>query len=238
MNSHCDRACQRCLDNLCTHKIPVFSTLPYEALESIARRIIHQDVPAGAVFIEAGVKNDRLTIISEGQAKACRYTADGREQILYIYSEGDFLGERDLILAQESPYQVEALTDVKLCQLTAESFHQFIQEHAEISMQIIHSLSRRLSRLEQMIQNMGQRSIEARISTALLDFAEQYGVQQKEGIYVRLPLSREGLASYIGITRETVSRKLSQLETENIIQSIGHKMILIRNQQALKDFSD
>ena len=238
MRQACDRACKTCLNNLCTHKIPIFSNLPYEALEKIALKIEHETLSAGTVITDLDEENTRITIISEGQVKAYRYTADGREQILYIFSEGDFFGERDILYAQRSPFRVEALTEVKLCHLTSVRFHELLFEHQEIALQIIEALSKRLQRLEQVIQNMGQRSIEARISVALLDFASQYGLKRPNGILIKLPLSREGFASYIGIARETLSRKMSQFEQEGLLENIGHKSILIRDEKALKTYSD
>jgi CRP/FNR family transcriptional regulator len=52
---------------------------------------------------------------------------------------------------------------------------------------------------------------------------------KKDGVLVRVPLSREGLANYIGVARETLSRKLSLLESEGIIHTVGKKAILIRD---------
>ena len=74
---------------------------------------------------------------------------------------------------------------------------------------------------------MGTKSIETRINIILLEFAQRYGKKHFRGILVELPLSREGIANYIGISRETVSRKLSVLQDEGIIEMIGNKKVLI-----------
>ncbi|MDD4460693.1 MAG: Crp/Fnr family transcriptional regulator [Eubacteriales bacterium] len=234
----CDRACQTCLDKLCTHKIPLFSALPFESLAEIATQIEHTEYPAGSVIIPLGTVSSSVTIISGGQAKACRYSADGREQILYIFSEGDFFGEQHLLSASETPYQVEALTDTRICQLSRQALNQLIIRHPELALQLIQDLTLRLGRLEQAIQTMGGRSIDARISTTLLDFAERYGRVRSDGIHVTLPLSREGLASYIGIARETISRKLGQLENDGIIESRGHRGLRIIRIDTLRTLAE
>lgn len=238
MRQACDRACKTCLNNLCTHKIPIFSNLPYEALEKIALKIEHETLSAGTVITDLDEENTRITIISEGQVKAYRYTADGREQILYIFSEGDFFGEQHLLSASETPYQVEALTDTRICQLSRQALNQLIIRHPELALQLIQDLTLRLGRLEQAIQTMGGRSIDARISTTLLDFAERYGRVRSDGIHVTLPLSREGLASYIGIARETISRKLGQLENDGIIESRGHRGLRIIRIDTLRTLAE
>lgn len=90
-----------------------------------------------------------------------------------------------------------------------------------------------MNRLENSMQSMGVRNVDARVSGLLLEFASKYGSQVPEGWMIRLPISREGIANYLGITRETVSRKLSQLENDGYIRTISNKTILILDKQSL-----
>jgi len=90
-----------------------------------------------------------------------------------------------------------------------------------------------MDKIESSVQNMGTKNIEWRINSLLLDFAERYGKKHPNGVIVELPLSREGIANYIGTARETVSRKLSVLQDEGVIDMIGNKQILIRDIDAL-----
>jgi CRP/FNR family transcriptional regulator len=227
----CGHDCQLCLDKLCMQKIPVFSNLSRSDLEQIAARIVHLAYPKGSVIMLAGARADSITIINTGKLKACRYAEDGKEQIVYLFTEGDFFGEHGLFNDQVTPYQVEALTDVKLCHLYRSDFQAVLQDHPSIALQIIAVLSSRLASLEKVF---GNQDLDARINTLLLEFADKYGRSQAGGIFVRLPLSREGIANYLGIARETLSRKLSQLESDGIIRSIGNKTIQIIKPDALR----
>jgi CRP/FNR family transcriptional regulator len=82
---------------------------------------------------------------------------------------------------------------------------------------------------------MGTKSIETRISSALLEFSKKFGKNHPEGLLVELPLSREGIANYIGVARETVSRKLGTLQDEGIIKMLGNKKIIIVDRKALQE---
>ena len=62
----------------------------------------------------------------------------------------------------------------------------------------------------------------------LLDLAQESGEKRADGILVKLPLNRQGLANLIGLSQETLSRKLSELEKENIITLQGQKQVLLR----------
>ena len=104
----------------------------------------------------------------------------------------------------------------------------------EIAIKIIEELEKRISHMESALQSMGVRSVDERVSALLLDFAEKYGTSVPDGTLIRLPLSREGMANYLGVARETVSRKLGLLENEGIIRSNGNKSILLLNRDMLE----
>lgn len=233
--SNCDRACTRCLDKLCTHSIPIFASLEHDQLEKIAGLTVHPVYDKGAVILEENSHPDFVAIINQGQVKASKMTPDGREQIVYIFSEGDFFGEQNLLFDRPAFYSVIALEPVRLCLLYKKDFQSLLQENPDISLKIIGELGWRLAHLERAVHNMGIRSLEARIDTVLLELAEKYGKKQKNGVLLRLPLSREGLANYVGVARETVSRKLGLLEEEGLIRSINSRTLLIKDLGLLEE---
>ncbi|HPU63743.1 MAG TPA: Crp/Fnr family transcriptional regulator, partial [Mobilitalea sp.] len=122
---------------------------------------------------------------------------------------------------------VEALERVKTCNLSREMFQKLLYTYPEISVKIIDELGNRLSRLENALQSIGVRNVDSRIGWILLEFADKYGTNDEAGTVIHLPFSREGIANYLGIARETVSRKFSQLENEGLIKTLNNKEILI-----------
>jgi CRP/FNR family transcriptional regulator len=186
------------------------------------------------MILMEGSECDSLTIINNGQAKAFRNTQDGREQILYIFSKGDFFGEKNLFNGREATYNVEALEETGICMINKTDFQQLLREYPEMSLKIIAELGNRLDKLEATIESMGTKNVETRVNAVLLEFAKKYGSSHPKGILVELPLSREGIANYIGLTRETVSRKMSLLQDEGVIEMIGNKKVLILDAEALE----
>lgn len=233
----CKCCAQTCFEKLCMQKVPIFSMLSRDELTHIASLIRHREYQRGETLVFEGDSLHTLVVIHEGSVKAFKNTADGREQILYVFTEGDFFGERDLFGKQRSACTVEALERVKTCSFSKEDFHKLLYLHSNIAVKIIEELEERLTRMENAMQSMGVRSLDGRIGALLLDFAGKYGETVPEGILIRLPLSREGMANFLGIARETVSRKLGQLETENVIRSVGNRSILLLNERALKESS-
>ena len=225
--------CGHCQDELCIHKVPIFSSLNEVELEKIADLISHREYKKGEIILTDGEKSEAIVIIHEGSAKAFKYTTDGREQILYVFAEGDFFGEQNLLSDRMATYSVEALQPVKTCMLSKNQFQQLLTQHSDIAIKIISELGDRMARLENAMQGMGVRNVDNRVGGILLEFAAKYGSKVQEGTLIQLPLSREGIANYLGVARETVSRKLGQLESDGVIRSVNNKSILILNQKAL-----
>lgn len=231
MNESC---CERCGHKICARRVPIFSELNPEELNKVVDLIIRKKYEKGEMILMKEQMLDSLMIINEGKVKAYRNTFEGKEQILYLFTNGDFFGEKNLLRKQEVSYNVEALETTHICMIPNKSFQELLSEFPDISFKIIEQLCKRIDHLESSIENMGTKSVEARVNAVLLEFAKKYGSVDGRGILVELPLSREGIANYIGITRETVSRRLSFLQEEGIIEMIGNKKVRIHNIEALE----
>lgn len=229
--------CGHCHERLCIHKVPILSSLNKEDMVKISDMISHHEFQKGETLFFEGNKTDSIIIIHEGSAKAYKTTSDGREQILYVFTEGDFFGEQNLFRNHYSSYSVEALQILKTCHLSKTQFQELLYHYPEIAVKIIDELGNRMSRLENVLQSMGVRNVDNRIGETLLEFASKYGRKETAGTVIHLPLSREGIANYLGVARETLSRKLSQLESDGVIRSINNREILILDHEALVTLS-
>ncbi|ODM27669.1 Crp/Fnr family transcriptional regulator [Clostridium sp. Bc-iso-3] len=232
MNNHsCN--CERCQHKICAKRVPIFSTLNAEEINRVVNLIIRKRYSRGEMIILEGSHLDSLIIINSGKVKAFRNTFEGKEQIIYIFSQGDFFGEKNLLINQNAQYNVEALEETHVCTIKKDDFKKLLREYPEIGLKIIEELCSRLERLENAVESMGTKNAEERVNEVLLEFARKYGKESQNGIIVELPLSREGIANYIGVARETVSRKMNLLQEEGIIEMVGNKKVIIRNIDAL-----
>ena len=227
--------CESCHHKICTRRVPVFSGLDAEELGKVVSLIVRKHYEKGQAVLHEGSSPEGLIIVSKGQVKAFRHTQEGKEQILYIFSEGDFLGEKNLLRNQAAKYNVEALEATNICMIKKSDFQKLLEDYPAISMKIMEELCNRLDRLENTIESMGSKNVEARVSSVLLEFAAKYGQEHPKGILIELPLSREGIANYIGLTRETVSRKMSLLQEEEIIELLGNKKVILLDKKALEE---
>ena len=188
------------------------------------------------IFFEGDI-SDKLYVINNGKVKVFKYTKEGKEQILYIVSSGDFLGDLSLLKKSEFKFNAEALEDVNICQLTKDDFDQVVKENPEISLKILEVLYERIFKLENLVQSLSTKDIETRISGLLLGLIKDFGEPEGDVVRLELPLSREDMANYIGVTRETISRKLNSMQEEGIISLLGNKTIILNDLQYLEDLN-
>lgn len=95
-------------------------------------------------------------------------------------------------------------------------------------------LGERLEKMESMFRKISPKDVDSRVNMMLLELSHKYGKKLDEGILIELPMTREEMANYIGVARETVSRKITSLKDEGIIQVISNKKILILKEAALE----
>lgn len=229
--------CGRCHHNICAKKVPIFSSLSEEELVKIVNMTGHEAFKKGEIICNEGDKSETLIIVNEGKVKLCKLTKDGKEQIIHILSSGDFFGELNLFNDNKSyNFSAYAISDVKVCTLTKKKMEEILIKNPDISLKILKEVTKRLAETETLAQNLATNDVDARIAHMILDFSGKYGVSKGQDIEIKLPINREEMANYVGVTRETISRKLSKFEDLDTIKLIGNKVIIIKNEDALKEF--
>lgn len=223
----------------CPKKVPIFSSLSDEEILKISRMTKHIPFQKGEMLLGEGDKSDTLYIINKGKVKLTKYTVDGKEQILYIMTAGEFFGELNLFIEDEkSNFSAFAIENTVICQLTKRDIDRIMHENPEISIKLLRALSKRLVHTENLAQNLATKDPEVRIIHMILEFCQKFGTTINNGILVHLPINREEIASYVGVTRETISRKFSKFEDLGLIKLSGNKQIIVQNQSALENYLD
>lgn len=218
----------------CARNIAIFSALSDEELYKIADMTDHKNFEAGDILCMEGEESDKLFLLREGKVRISKLTREGREQIVYILSKGDSFGENNLFANNNiSNFSAYAITDGKVCILRKSNLDKILVENPDISIKIIREMAERINSAENLAQNLATKDVEIRIAVMLVEFMNKYGFKDSEGININLPLNREQMANYCGVTRETVSRKLSKFHEEGIIKLKGNKVITVKDKEAL-----
>lgn len=229
-------SCGKC-SRLCASRVPIFENLNCDELFEIVEQIEHKSFDKGSMIFTEGSEANTLYFINEGKIKLYKYNKDGKEQIFHILSNGDFFGELDLIKSSHYKFNAKAMDNAKICTLKKSEVKNIIMRNPEIAIKLLESVGERLSAIENLAQNLSTNDVDARIAYLLLNLMDKYCEESEDGKkLIKLPLSREDMANYIGVTRETISRKLKKLEDEELISIIGTKKILILDEEGLQDY--
>ena len=231
-----DHKCERCTNKLCASKVSIFANLNYEELVEIIKMTGHKTFAKGDTIFLEGKKAVTLYLINQGKIKLYKYTKDGKEQILHILHDGEFFGELNLFKEGEYGFNAKALETTKLCTLSKDNMKELVLERPEIGLKILEVIGDRLSKVEDLAKNLASNDVEARIAHLLLDLKDEYGKKTNIGIEINTPITKGDMSNYIGVARETISRKLKKFQEENIIKLIGNKKIVIIDEEKLIDY--
>jgi CRP/FNR family transcriptional regulator len=113
---------------------------------------------------------------------------------------------------------------------------EIMMKNPEIGIKVLETVGERLSKVESLVQNLATNDVDSRMAYLLTDLMENYGENIEKNISIELPLSREEMANFIGVTRETISRKLKKFEDEKLIKIVGTKIIIILDEEGLKNY--
>lgn len=231
----CETKCIRCGRKFCINKIPLLSNLSDSEASMISKGVLTQKFKKGTKIFSRGEKANKLYIICSGKIKIFKNTVDGKEQILYILSKGDFIGAFNLLKEDEFDFDAVALEDAHISTLEKKEFDKIILTNPEITLKVLEKAYERIMKVESLVERLSTNSLDAKVAGLLLNLVEGFGEKNQEGMLLSLTINREEMGSYAGIARETISRKLKLFQEMGAIELIGSKKILIKDMQALED---
>lgn len=230
-------ACTTCHHRHCAQKVALFENLPEDALEKITGLIQRRFFLKGDSVFTEGQIFDKLYIVNGGSLKIFRYSKEGREQILYVLGDGDFIGDINLFKKDILPFSGQALEDTHLCIIAKDDFDRLLQDHPQLTSAILESAYDRIKSLETLVQTLSVKDTDTRLAALLVKLAENFGIHTADGIEIHLNLTREEMASFIGMTRETVSRKLSGFQQRGLITLRDDKTLVVLDMDSLEAMS-
>ncbi len=211
------------------------SNLDSDEIDKIAEGVKNWYFKNGDKVFSAGDIADRLFIVCSGKMKIYKNTIDGREQILYILSSGDFIGAFNLLKEDEFEFSAEAIEELELSTLAKEDFDRIILSNPRITLKVLEKAYERIMKAESLVDRLSTNSANAKVAGLLLTLIGDFGHETAEGIVLELTINREEMGSYSGISRETMTRKLKTFGELGLIELDGHKRILIKDKRGLEE---
>ncbi len=171
--------------------------------------------------------------ILEGGVRLCKVRSDGRRQIADFLLPGDMFGFEE---GDEHSLTAEALCDVVVMRCARNQVERLSDESPDVRRKLMTLLRRELSAAQQHLVMLGRQTAKERVSSFLLLLAERNGAEDGEAL--DLPMGRQDIADYLGLTIETVCRALTDLKREGLIAIPNRHQVVIRRLEALEDVAE
>ena len=209
--------CEQVVGNLetspnCIGKLWVFQDLPKEELMAIVKKATRRKMKKGDTLFMQGDSADEAFLVKAGRIKLTKVLENGTELMLDLRRAGDFVGEN--MFSEEGEYPVSAvcLEDTMTCGFTRKQFEELILKHPKVGLQVIKTLSERITWLTTRVGNLTVTNIEDRLYRVLKNVAKDHGAQNPKGVVIQFPLTHEDLSFLAGAHRVTISRAMKALK--------------------------
>lgn len=194
----------------------------------------YRNYEAGQPIVWSGDHMDFVASIVTGVAALSQTMEDGRTQMVGLLLPSDFLGRpgRNNVL-----YDVAAVSDLTLCCFRRRPFEELLHSTPNISQRLLEMTLNELDAAREWMLVLGRKTAREKIASLLAIFARRDAslnlAENPNGSRFELPLTREAMANYLGLTLETVSRQISALKRDGIIELQGTRQVHIPDFRAL-----
>ncbi|WP_209507745.1 MULTISPECIES: transcriptional regulator FnrL [unclassified Ruegeria] len=196
-----------------------------EALDAIK---YYRSFEAGQTIIWSGDQMNFVGSVVSGIASLTQTMEDGRTQMVGLLLPSDFVGRpgRDV-----APYDVQATTDVVMCCFRKKPFEELMDETPHIAHRLLQMTLDELDAAREWMLVLGRKTAREKIASLISIIARRDASIGQKGlsgqIVFDLPLTREAMADYLGLTLETVSRQISALKKDGLILLEGKRHVTI-----------
>jgi CRP/FNR family transcriptional regulator len=215
------RSCERCKVRL----VSVCAALSGDELQDMERMSHGARFAAREVLVSEGSPAESVFTVTEGVVRLYRLLADGRRQVLGFALPGDFLG---LSLSETYSFAADAVTDTVVCRFSRKAFRAYVEQRPHLMRRLHEFASHELSLAQDQMVLLGRRSAEERVAAFLIMMRDRLRRLGHTSPSLALPMSRQDIADYLGLTIETVSRTFTKLAKAKSIVVVPDGVRLLR----------
>ncbi|MGT2833443.1 Crp/Fnr family transcriptional regulator [Streptococcus halotolerans] len=216
-------------DHLCVSLVPLFNHLPIDDQERIEQLMHHQVFQKGDLIFSPD-HEAQLALVAKGAMKVYRLTNNGREQLLRIAQPGDYEGDHFLFGVTNDNLFGQALQKTEICLLKRSDFVQLLENYPQLTLTLMSINAEKTHQLEQQTQFLSMEKVEERLAFYLYNLAKA-----SDSHYLELPMKMKELATFLGTSPETLSRKFKVLENKTLIER-DLKTIKVLDLEGLEDY--
>ena len=203
------------------------SGLSLAELDSIKKLLSEKTAEKGEIFLIEDEWSDFLYFLISGVVKVYKTSADGKEQILHIATEGESLNDVSTFDGGPNAASMLAMTPVLLYMIRKNDLGALFHDHPQVALNTIKALANRVRRDSTLVKDLSFTHVTSRLAKMLLKYAGA-----ETDAWPRL--TQQDMAAMVGTTREVVNRSLRTLEENGAIRLERHGIVIL-NKKALEE---
>lgn len=215
--------------------LAVCSALEEDDLDELDSILHHTDLSAGQTLFDEGEPASNVYNLTSGCLKLFKLLPDGRRQVTGFLFAGDFVG---LANSDTYIYSAEAVTGVSLCRFHKPDLDALMAVHIDLEKRLLTRARFELAEAQEQILLLGRKTAMERLTSFILMLSERAVGRGEADNPVSIPMSRNDVGDYLGLTTETVSRTLTRLRKSGAIELETDRSIRILDREVLSQTSD
>ena len=180
----------------------------------------------GDYLFHEGEDPEGVYCLRAGKIKVSKIGADGKEQVTHLVHAGQNLGHRALFAEEKFSGSAIALENVHVCFIPRKALEELTKKNPDIVWSVAKLLAKELGEAESSMTQLAQDSVRTRVIKALKNLVETYGYKTDKNT-INAEVKRQDLADIAGTTRESITRQLYALQSENVILLSGKKISIL-----------
>ena len=211
------------------------ATLEEPELAEMSAIVSSMEIGPGEPLFDEGEPAQHLFNVTTGAVKIYKLLADGRRQMTGFLFAGDFLG-----LANEETYaySAEAVTRTVLCRFPRRKLERLLEKYPKMEHRLLGMASHELAVAQEQMLLLGRKTAREKIASFLLMLSRRSVQRGQNADPVAVPMSRNDIGDYLGLTTETVSRTFTQLKQGGSINLLPGGKVEMADRARLEDIAE
>ena len=201
-------------------------------LEKIVRPV---SLANSQCLFQEGDPADHRFNVTEGCLRIYKLLPDGRRQIIGFLFPGDFLG---LSITDSYAYSAEAINSATLCRFPRNQLQDLIERFPQLEKRLLGMASDELAIAQEQMLLLGRKSAKEKLASMLLMLSRRAARRIQIDNPIDLPMTRNDIADYLGLTTETVSRVFTQFKTNGMISLEPDHKVRLRDMETLQELAE
>ena len=191
--------------------------------ERAGLRVVERRFAPKDTIFTPGDPDDQLYFLLSGTVRLYKIYGDYKEATTALLKDGGVFGKLNLVEGRWQGVFAEAVTGARVAGIQKAALERVIKTDPEFALRLFSSLSERLRRSDEVIESLLHREVSTRLATLLVNLGERFG---EDGI-IEVRLTHQDLANMIASTREAVSKAMSELQREGVIETRNRRIAIL-----------